>query len=158
MDNKAAVLLLVVLHVLTVVRGQISFGGSTNVSPPPREKPKSCTSPDGLEGECVYLLECKPILQLLRRKPLPQPILNHLRQSVCGRTRDLPDVCCPRFRAIAPPTPITITPTTSNTTQERYVQTPAVYNLYIAKYVYVIYSQYNVNGHDRDLSGDDLDA
>ena len=36
---------------------------------------KTCISPDGLEGKCVFLLECRTILQLLKRKPIPQEII-----------------------------------------------------------------------------------
>ena len=34
---------------------------------PPQPENNLCTSPDGLEGECINILQCRPVLQLLRR-------------------------------------------------------------------------------------------
>ena len=97
--------------VLPFCTAQISFGEETTSA----TSPKSCTSPDGLEGECTYLLQCRTLLQLLTKRPLPRPVITFLRQSVCGFTRDLPDVCCPKTRSLTTTTSTTTT-TTSTTT------------------------------------------
>ena len=99
-----------------VVRSQISFGGPSNALSTPPPAPKGCTTPDGLEGQCIYLLECQTVMQLLRRKPLPQAVISHLRQSVCGRTRKWPDVCCPSFQSFGNPIPPGLTSSSTTTT------------------------------------------
>ena len=96
------------LFLASFCKAQISFGGGETTSA--AASSNSCTSPDGLEGECTYLLQCPTLLQLLTKRPLLPPVITFLRQSVCGFTRNLPDVCCPKSR------PLTTTTTTSRTT------------------------------------------
>merc|ERR1711860_115718 len=91
---------------------QISFGGETTSAA--SASSNSCTSPDGLEGECTYLLQCPTLLQLLTKRPLKPAVITFLRQSVCGFTRNLPDVCCPKSRPLT--TTTSTTTTTSRTT------------------------------------------
>ena len=67
---------------------------------PEKPKNKPCTSPNGLDGECVNILECKPVLQLLRRQPIPKPTITFLRQSVCEIKDGLPVICCVRARPL----------------------------------------------------------
>ena len=43
-----------------------------------------CKTPDGLQGVCIDLYRCDPILNLLKIKPLPEPIISHIRKSVCA--------------------------------------------------------------------------
>ena len=54
-----------------------------------------CKTPDGLQGVCTDLYRCDPILNLLKIKPLPAPIISHIRKSVCKVKTPAPDVCCP---------------------------------------------------------------
>ena len=85
------------MGLLEEIDAQISFPGF-----PKEPKNKSCTSPDGFDGECVNILQCKPILQLLKRQPIPKPTITYLRQSVCEIKDELPVICCVRARP--PPT------------------------------------------------------
>ena len=93
-------LLLITLLFLKSSLAQISFGREEA----PKDEEESCTSPDGLPGQCLSLLKCQSILQLLKRKPIPPPVVNFLRQSVCGFTGRYPDVCCPNLRPLNPKT------------------------------------------------------
>ena len=107
-------LIILLTTLVTNVHTQISFGfppkessTTTEATTTAAASKKSCTSPHGLAGECVNLLECRSILQLLRRKPIPPDVLTFLRQSVCGFKGKLPDICCPTSRAIRPVKPET---------------------------------------------------
>ena len=83
---------------LDSTNAQITFG----LTPEPEDK--SCTSPDGLDGECINILQCRPVLQLLRRKPIPPDVRAYLLKSVCEITDNLPIICCVRARP--PPTKV----------------------------------------------------
>ena len=87
----------VICDAVSTTTGQIAFQNNikSDVSHP---GPTSsvCTTPDGLHGVCVNLFLCDPIISLLKRKPLPASIINHLRKSVCKRKTPAPDVCCPQ--------------------------------------------------------------
>ncbi len=63
------------------------------------EASNACVTPDGLRGECVNLVRCRPLLALLKR-PIPPKIVQLLRDSVCAFKGRIPDVCCPRSRKV----------------------------------------------------------
>jgi len=86
-----------ILYSVTTAGGQISFQNNENAGlSHPVPTSRVCRTPDGLQGVCINLFLCDPILGLLKRKPLPPSIVNHLRESVCKRKRPTPDVCCPQ--------------------------------------------------------------
>lgn len=60
-----------------------------------------CLTPQGIDGRCVHLAECPPILNLLRRRPMPAGARAQLRKSICGFSpgRKHPNVCCPDNKA-----------------------------------------------------------
>ena len=82
------------LSIATVANGeQISFNDQRKSKFSPSVT--QCKTPDGLQGVCVDLYRCDPILNLLKIKPLPAPIISHIRKSVCKVKTPAPDVCCP---------------------------------------------------------------
>lgn len=86
-DLKTAMRVLVFLLVaICGSRGQISFVVE--------EVDDSCQTPDGREGTCKGLRQCRPVLELLVR-PIPKVAIAYLRKSVCKYEDFLPDVCCP---------------------------------------------------------------
>lgn len=54
----------------------------------------NCTTPDRQPGECVRLSLCKPLRDLIRKKPLPYIDRLFLRQSQCDFSEGSPWVCC----------------------------------------------------------------
>ena len=80
------------------VRSQISFQKDKSFETNANPSMPTCKTPDGLNGICIDLFSCDSLLNLLRRKPLSPPIVNHLRKSVCKIKRPAPDVCCPQRR------------------------------------------------------------
>ena len=128
--HNAALLIGLFINLIPNIRSQISFGDGRSGFVLPTEPPiETCTSPDGIEGQCVNLVECKPFLQLLKRRPVPRATKIFLRKSVCGFTKKYPDVCCPLFMIDenkstttfsitrkTTPTTISSTKTTSTTT------------------------------------------
>ena len=86
-----------ILYSLFAVEGQILFNKNeqSDVSHPVPTS-SACRTPEGLNGVCVNLFLCDPIITLLKRRPLPPSIVNHLRKSVCKRKSPTPDVCCPQ--------------------------------------------------------------
>jgi hypothetical protein len=86
-----------ILNSVSTAGDQISFQNNVNAEVShPVPTSSVCTTPDGLHGVCVNLFLCDPIVSLLKRKPLPPSIINHLRKSVCKRKTPAPDVCCPQ--------------------------------------------------------------
>ena len=86
-----------ILHAESTAGDQISFHSNLKAEVShPGPTSSVCTTPDGLNGVCVNLFLCDPIISILKRKPLPQSIINHLRKSVCKRKTPAPDVCCPQ--------------------------------------------------------------
>ena len=86
-----------ILYSESTAGDQISFHDNVKAEVSHPESTASvCTTPDGLNGVCVNLFLCDPIISLLKRKPLPPSIKNHLRKSVCKRKTPAPDVCCPQ--------------------------------------------------------------
>ena len=76
----------------SLTNAQITF----DLNPQQEPENKPCTSPDGLQGECINILQCRPVLQLLRRRPIPTEVANYLRKSVCEFKDNLPVICCVR--------------------------------------------------------------
>ena len=108
-------LLLLLLACLSggVTNGQLTFSLEA-----PSSDPESCTTPDSLEGTCVELPTCVPLLNLFKRRPIPAPIITHLRKSVCRYARPAPYVCCPSLKpSRARTTPATTTTTTTTSTK-----------------------------------------
>ncbi|KAG5893087.1 hypothetical protein JTB14_029482 [Gonioctena quinquepunctata] len=71
------------------------------------EDPRSCKTPDGIEGFCEDLSNCPQLLLDLA----------NLRQSLCFKSLFEPGVCCPKSaNTVALPTTSTTTSTTSTTT------------------------------------------
>ena len=99
--NKYEMILVLNIYLIIVILSpatcQIAFQSNEKLEVShPKPSAPICKTPDGLQGLCVDLFLCDPILSLLRRKPLPSSIINHLRKSVCKRKRPAPDVCCPQ--------------------------------------------------------------
>ena len=97
----------------SLTNAQITF----DLNPQQEPENKPCTSPDGLQGECINILQCRPVLQLLRRRPIPTEVANYLRKSVCEFKDNLPIICCVRPQP-APTTTTVTTPTTTTTTSK----------------------------------------
>ena len=82
------------ISIATLANGeQISFNDQRKSKFSPSVT--QCKTPDGLQGLCIDLYRCDPILNLLKIKPLPAPIISHIRKSVCKVKTPAPDVCCP---------------------------------------------------------------
>jgi len=82
------------ISIATLANGeQISFNDQRKSKFSPSVT--QCKTPDGLQGVCIDLYRCDPILNLLKIKPLPAPIISHIRKSVCKVKTPAPDVCCP---------------------------------------------------------------
>ncbi|XP_074106767.1 CLIP domain-containing serine protease B9-like [Cotesia typhae] len=59
------------------------------------ERNFDCTSPTGLQGLCINIADCPPLLRLIKMVPLYQKDVAYLRGSQCGITFDnMPKVCC----------------------------------------------------------------
>lgn len=121
--EKVVIALALSAAFLTLASGQIFFGDPEEPVPPGTtvseedEEEGACVTPDKFPGKCVILTDCEPLLNLLKRKPLPPEIINHLRESMCGFTGKLPEVCCPQLRKLQkPPAVVETTTTTSSTT------------------------------------------
>ena len=96
----------------SLTNAQITF----DLNPQQEPENKPCTSPDGLQGECINILQCRPVLQLLRRRPIPTEVANYLRKSVCEFKDNLPIICCVRPQPAPTTTTTVTTPTTTTTT------------------------------------------
>ena len=99
----------------SLTNAQITF----DLNPQQEPENKPCTSPDGLQGECINILQCRPVLQLLRRRPIPTEVANYLRKSVCEFKDNLPVICCVRAQPAPPPPTVTTTTTTSPITTSK---------------------------------------
>ena len=87
----------IILSIVSTAGSHISFQGEeTSDETNPSIFVSTCKTPDGLQGVCIDLFSCDPILNLLRQKPLSSSIVSHLRKSVCKRKAPAPDVCCPK--------------------------------------------------------------
>lgn len=56
---------------------------------------ESCLTPNKDQGECKPIKSCKPILTIIRKKPISDSERMFLRRSQCGNIERLPWVCCP---------------------------------------------------------------
>ena len=87
----------IIISIVSTAGSHISFQGEeTSDETNPSIFVSTCKTPDGLQGVCIDLFSCDPILNLLRQKPLSSSIVSHLRKSVCKRKAPAPDVCCPK--------------------------------------------------------------
>lgn len=54
-----------------------------------------CRTPDGLNGTCVVLQQCRPLYRLIRSGSISPEQRQYLRDSQCGRDGTNILVCCP---------------------------------------------------------------
>ncbi|XP_043255138.1 melanization protease 1-like [Colletes gigas] len=54
----------------------------------------NCLTPDGVNGVCIGIRQCPPLLNILQMQPLQEEAINFLRQSQCGFDGNTPRVCC----------------------------------------------------------------
>lgn len=69
---------------------------------------QSCTTPQGVDSNCISLYECPQLLSAFEQRPLPSPVVNYLRKSQCGFDGYTPRVCCgplPQQASRPQPTP-----------------------------------------------------
>ncbi|CAG5030908.1 unnamed protein product [Parnassius apollo] len=55
----------------------------------------SCKTPSGDAGQCVEILECRPLLAALNKPYRTSQDFDILRKSQCGYRQTIPKVCCP---------------------------------------------------------------
>ncbi|KAH0557284.1 hypothetical protein KQX54_002757 [Cotesia glomerata] len=59
------------------------------------ERKFDCTSPTGLQGLCINIANCPPLVRLIKTVPLYQKDVAYLRMSQCGKSsNNKPKVCC----------------------------------------------------------------
>ncbi|GLV36630.1 easter [Carabus blaptoides fortunei] len=63
----------------------------------------ACYTPRNEPGTCVDLDKCNPLIQILKKRPIPGADLDLLRQSSCGFNGNNPKVCCPSGGIVQPP-------------------------------------------------------
>lgn len=54
----------------------------------------NCITPNGLNGRCIGIRQCSPLLSILQQRPLQPEVVDFLRQSQCGFNTADPRVCC----------------------------------------------------------------
>lgn len=55
-----------------------------------------CITPTRKDGQCINIKNCEELVNILKRaRPLPQNLLDFLRDSQCGFEGAVPKVCCP---------------------------------------------------------------
>ncbi|CAG5078868.1 Protein of unknown function, partial [Cotesia congregata] len=52
------------------------------------ERNFDCTSPTGLQGLCINIADCPPLVRLIKMVPLYQKDVAYLRMSQCGKSSD----------------------------------------------------------------------
>lgn len=57
---------------------------------------QTCNTPNNESGKCVSINDCKPLLDLVRKKDRTDRELQFLRDSHCGYKDRVPAVCCPQ--------------------------------------------------------------
>ncbi|XP_034250850.1 uncharacterized protein LOC117651155 [Thrips palmi] len=55
----------------------------------------SCYTPEDQAGTCIPVVQCPPLVALLRQRPVPPESVQFLRNSQCGFQANIPLVCCP---------------------------------------------------------------
>lgn len=54
-----------------------------------------CRTPLSQPGECISLLDCEQLYNILKRRPISSSNADLLRRSQCGFVGTTPKVCCP---------------------------------------------------------------
>ncbi|XP_054011033.1 transmembrane protease serine 9-like [Hylaeus anthracinus] len=54
-----------------------------------------CVTPNGVNGICIEIRQCQPLLNILQMQPLQPSAVDFLKQSQCGFSGRDPLVCCP---------------------------------------------------------------
>lgn len=75
---------------------------------------ENCTTPDKESGECIRLNLCKPLRELIRKKPLNYNDRMFLRKSQCDYADGYPWVCCTKVQTT------TRKPNSSRTTKRSF--------------------------------------
>ncbi|XP_050305995.1 CLIP domain-containing serine protease HP8-like [Anthonomus grandis grandis] len=104
---------------LLVAISLVSFAGFSHCQPG-----DFCTTPYRQQGECINLLNCEPLYELLKQRPLTSSTADLLRRSQCGFEGHTPKVCCP-----SGPLPTTTTTTTESYNPRGTVDTSLLPNI-----------------------------